>query len=851
LENATGGLVIGSQAAAGQTDFIDPRFQNVTNLPTGGRVNTDGLWDVRVFDATGFTSGINIGATLTEQSFDRYLDKIDPDAEFVQFSYLGGDGGNLFTFRVDGDLASDPDFRMEIVGGASNDRFNLVGDGFDLFNIEINGGGGDFNTLETSSSIGIDAASTPMTFENIQKLVLAGDNDVDAGMGVLPGVEELWIATEGGVNSRIYNLNTAETTAVISGKNQTAAPGDSNNNQFFGTISFLGSIGEDATITLDNTARNDGILVVDTLVIDDLGPVQSEIRNLTIESGGSRNTFNNVENFFGARVTTLNFEGSQSIGFHVNNMATLPAAGGTPPLTISGAGLGLDEDGVFTEGVYLDLGLNAANLNRGNLDVIEGTEGDLDWLALYGQLGSTQNPTVSDFELIQFGWLPGTYFDFLFDQTADFTGTYNAINTTGVETYRVGSLNGTFSLINLKNNDTVELGDVTGNNGQVIGNFGQVINLAGAGTLNLHAEAVLDVVNFNVGGASPFDLYINGFTTFNADIDRSNSIVDEDLYASLFTADSVRTINLTGGNADPNVDITLELENPLNTVLTLIDVSGFEGEFRSNGWDSQFGTNATVVVNSYNFQFDLLGTFGDTVTLFEDQLGVDYIAGDNFQLEVLGVIEGVVTPTAIFNHVAVGADYQAILLDLAAAVDGQTSVWNGYTITYNAAYEFNNFTVSIDVEDADGAPVSDAFITDFRFFNSATGLDLNQGDAVSNFITSFQFAQDANEFGVVWQIDNFQGFNEADISLSNQSRIDLRPLGVDDATDITITAGDVYFAGLSAAQIADYAANGFDANAFNFADNTVVTSNEGLDFTIFLPGVNTAELANENFAGIA
>jgi hypothetical protein len=37
-----------------------------------------------------------------------------------------------------------------------------------------------------------------LTFENIQKLVLAGNNNVDAGMGVLPGVEELWIATEGG-----------------------------------------------------------------------------------------------------------------------------------------------------------------------------------------------------------------------------------------------------------------------------------------------------------------------------------------------------------------------------------------------------------------------------------------------------------------------------------------------------------------------------------------------------------------------------------------------------------------------------------------------------------------------------
>jgi hypothetical protein len=330
------------------------------------------------------------------------------------------------------------------------------------------------------------------------------------------------------VNSTIYNLNTAETTAVISGKNQTAAPGDSNNNQFFGTISFLGSIGEDATITLDNTARNDGILVVDTLVIDDddLGPVQSEIRNLTIESGGSRNTFNNVENFFGARVTTLNFEGSQSIGFHVNNMATLPAAGGTPPLTISGAGLGLDEDGVFTEGVYLDLGLNAANLNRGNLDVIEGTEGDLDWLALYGQLGSTQNPTVSDFELIQFGWLPGTYFDFLFDQTAAFTGTYNAINTTGVDSYVVGSLNGAFSLINLKNNDTVIFGDDTGFDGQqLLEHFGQVINLAGAGTLNLETVGELGRINFVNGGHT---LNISGFSTINADVARPNDVPDGD-----------------------------------------------------------------------------------------------------------------------------------------------------------------------------------------------------------------------------------------------------------------------------------------------------------------------------------
>jgi len=108
--------------------------------------------------------------------------------------------------------------------------------------------------------------------------------------------------------------------------------------------------------------------------------------------------------------------------------------------------------------------------------------------------------------------------------------------------------------------------------------------------------------------------------------------------------------------------------------------------------------------------------------------------------------------------------------------------------------------------------------------------------------------------GVIWQIDNFMAFDAgANVDLSNQSILDLRDLGVDSAADINVQDGAAFLTGLSAAEIAVYdAAQGAGWAAANFvAGNAVVTSNEGLNYTILLTGVDSSDLVNENFSGIA
>ncbi len=114
----------------------------------------------------------------------------------------------------------------------------------------------------------------------------------------------------------------------------------------------------------------------------------------------------------------------------------------------------------------------------------------------------------------------------------------------------------------------------------------------------------------------------------------------------------------------------------------------------------------------------------------------------------------------------------------------------------------------------------------------------------SEFITAFRFTEDGYAEGVVWQIDGFQAFNDPSglITLGNLTILDLRDLGVEGLADITIQTGDVFWGSLSPEEQAEY-----DAAIDSEAD-TVITSNEGLDFTILLTGVAPGALSNENFA---
>ncbi len=681
---------------------------------TDDRLQTNGLRDVRVFDAAGFNALLKIGARLTDNAFDKYLaDATEP----VQFSYLLGDGGSNLNLAVDNDLASDPDFRLEIIGGEMDDRINLV-DLETKNTTSIDGGNGQ-NTVEvTTTTTGEESGGFAEgqrawnSFENIQTLVVAGGNDTTQNLvtGNMEGLEQVIVASTTDADTTLEQMR-MDQDLILSGKNQTLGSGNSNNDQELGDIvvhntSAVPGI-DRFDIELDNTARVDGVLEIEGIEVtgDD-----SAITTLDLLSNGRRDTSNVVYDFQGERVTTLNLLGTQALSINVSNIATLPVtSGNTPPLTITGAELGGD----------LTLALNGGLLLRESLDVVTGTAGDSDALELYGVL-DTASPTVSGFETVQFG---APFHDL---DGAQAEGTYDAVNTSGVELYRIDNLSAALVVENLRGQETVRI-NANDDNGGTPFDANQDITLSARSRATSN-EINVSIVTDTAGSQYTSALEINDYRTINLNLTGQNNLTDAfapNLVLNGYTvapddfANYARTLNVTGGqftgaaNNPANVD-TLDI-GLLPPSLTNIDFSAFKG--------------------------DVLGAFDEV----RDEDGIPYAA--------------------------------------------QTDFWSNTTIRVNAF----NFTWDNEI-----------------------------GGARNETITTFRFTTDAYNDTVTWTVNGFNAFNDGVTTLSDVSILDLRDLGVEGLAEVVIT--DV---------------GGTD---------TIITSNQGLDFEIFLAGVVSTDLSNENFA---
>lgn len=576
-----GSLLLGtSSVVAGVSTTTDDRLQN------------DGLVDVRVFDASGFEQELKLGASLTNNSISRYLDDAE---EPVQFTYNLGDGGSNFSLNLANTLSTDNDFMLDINGGVQDDRINLSGN-YSLANVSIDGGEGR-NTLETSSSIGVNPSSTPAAFENIQKLVLAGNTIINADMTPLAGVEELVVATTGGANSQINDLE-ADTTVSLSGKNQTLG-NNSNANQAIGNINLQDAKSTTQRVDLDNTARNSGTLTVNQVLVTESATGTSNVDELLLSSNGQRNTTNVVRDIQAADASEVTLEGTQMLSAHVSSLATNP----NQALTIDGSGL---ESG-------LTLAVNGALLVEGSNDVITGPATEDDKLALYGAINT--DATISGFETLQFGWLGGSNNFSALTGAAAVSGVFDAANTSDVDTYVVGNLQGgnDLTIDNLSNGDTVIFGDADSTNGnQILGTGGNDITLSGSGsgTLNIATVDALNGVNLNFFG----DLFIDGFNTINADvaspdfgptaltpnlvldnatgIDLDAATITAGDSASSFVTDSgagldalevdniVKNLVITGGDEQTTDSLTLTSDLPAS--MSVIDVSGYHGAFTAS-----------------------------------------------------------------------------------------------------------------------------------------------------------------------------------------------------------------------------------------------------------------------------
>ena len=505
-DGAQGNLQIGTrtQTPLGESTFVDDRL------------NTDGLTNVREFNAIGFASEIKLGATLDQGIFNKYL---DPAEDTVQFSYLFGDGGTNLNLDVDGQVSRDVDFALDIVGGLGDDRFNLTGSMAVKDTIKIDGGEGS-NTVSVRSTTAdnVSSGSDFDEFVNIQTLVVEGDNNTvqDTISGNMGGLEQIIVATNAPVDTTLSNVD-SETDVIVNGKNHTLGGGNSDNAQRFGEIAINNSPGTEQAIELYNTARFEGQLVVDTLSVDrndsDTDP-SSNVDTLIIDSQAriDREQSNAVTELHAGSARNVELIGDKDLGVNVVDLATKPINPNIEkPLTVDGSELDAN----------LTLGFNAALNQESNNDELTGTDGEGDTLALWGAMGAgTFNATVSDFEHVQFGYhqdlavsdkLGG-------DISRGISGRYDAGNDAGVGSYQIANSDAAVTLDNLGSTIDVIFGEAGGDD--------ESQTLAGPITLN----GSDDQTDINLKVLSPIalanglpQLEINEYSTINVDVQRSGS----------------------------------------------------------------------------------------------------------------------------------------------------------------------------------------------------------------------------------------------------------------------------------------------------------------------------------------
>jgi hypothetical protein len=910
-----------------------------------GRVY-DGLTDVRTVEGGDFLGSLNLGILLTEDSIDRYLDGA---TEEVEFNYTASAQDDILTFEVNEVLSDDPDFAMNVLMGAGDDRLILADDDLHddddddltLSNVVVNGGAG-VNTIVVTNSVGTTAGTTFEGFSNFQNYVVEGANDTEHNFTSLPGLTSVTIATEGvdddddgendfGVSTTLTDLPAA-IDVVISGENQTCGPNESNNDQFFGSdcdleddgIQILGANGETLDVVLDNTARVDAVLWVSQLVIDDASVTnESAVRTLNLESAGGRDTENVVGHsaiiglvgddydtyelcgIDAPLVSTFNLTGTQDLTTNIVDAADWTAT--TPDNFV------VDASDLTGD---LDLGVRAAILtavddadNRTN--TLTGTAGENDVLTLWGATDDDAAPledaiitsndtTISEFETIRF---MSSY------------GAFDATNVSDVTLYDVvwqEDVSDDLVLFDLDGTDTVRV-NIDDDAGTQENNLTLAAEeAAAANTLLVEYRDWDAAVDFAIDTDFTSNLGIQDYRTITLDLggrdlntsdgegtwDYDLNLVFLDgegvaLGGTDFDASTVyaRTLNIIGGVDDnrgngwvDSVDV-----GPLSTALTRVDLSDYNGNFvdmdgindipASDGaggeWDSTEGTNATVIGNEYDFWFDVGGdnevfSVSDgaggidapEVVVLDFSVGGDLDAGASITIEFAGS-RYVFTNTT--GDVILSDDINEVI------IDDDANAPSGFSIDDNGAGlieltaarpgDLPDRTVAGDLTSDSDAVVVFSTDGDVKASDDVFTLDGQLEDPLdayslvtvaSDFITSFQFNEDAYETGVVWQIDNFQAFDAgANINLGNQSLIDLRGLGVNSATDIVIQDAADWWAEVVANGDDDlYVDHGYEPGDFAAGD-TVVTSNEGLNFTILLNGVNWNDLSNENFAGIA
>lgn len=463
---ANGDLAIGNDTV-GVTGELD------------GRV-VDGLIDVREVLNVAFTGELNYGVSLTDDAIGRYLDVA---AGEVVFTYEGGAGNDNISIADDstGDaLSDDADFAMDVTLAAGDDRLNL--DMANVDNVSIDGGTGA-NVIAVARSHGMTAADTFEGFASFQTYEVEGTSRFvqDAtthDFTSMAGVTSVVIATDGdadgdgigpdadlGSDSTQLRDLAADAAVVISGKNQTLAGANASNaDQEFDVIAINGA---DATatdttlrVTLQNTARLDGVLTVNQLSLGNIAATATAaadvnpIRTLELVSAGQRNTENVVTDISAALVNTFNLSGTQDLTATITAAANSTAvAANRASLVVNGAALTGDLD-LTVAGALV----TAVDAGTTSTVTLTGTAGAADILRLTGGITTTNDTTIAGFETVQF--------------TNVASGSFDGSNVTGVSLFDINDMTAagtaTLSLVDMAAGARINVnidgdGDVAGN----------------------------------------------------------------------------------------------------------------------------------------------------------------------------------------------------------------------------------------------------------------------------------------------------------------------------------------------------------------------------------------------------
>ena len=147
---------------------LDRTYRAITAVTTS-LLNTDGLTDVRLFDASAMTGQVFVGANITDNTIRKYQNLVDTaaahGADDVAFEYKTGAANDSINLAIDGDVTASNsnvvvgrhDFSFLVDGGAGNDNIqvklvsNSLSGGADNWynnqainnNVTVNGGAGN------------------------------------------------------------------------------------------------------------------------------------------------------------------------------------------------------------------------------------------------------------------------------------------------------------------------------------------------------------------------------------------------------------------------------------------------------------------------------------------------------------------------------------------------------------------------------------------------------------------------------------------------------------------------------------------------------------------------------------